>query len=370
MSVNVFPVPASGETSINHLVVDNVSVSVPNGIYAAERFLVDNASLALTVNGFNLTGPTNLNVTNGSLNYDGVTFSWTTRTTGFGNTSIDALTFGNGLYVAGGLNGELRTSTDTITWTSRVSNLISVDTLLFADNLFIAGGSLGIVTSTDAITWTTRTVPSATYTALTFGNGIYVAAGTGGTLLTSTDAITWTTRTSEFGATNIRALAFGNGVYVACGDASQLRTSTNGITWTTRDPLQVTNAFLGAAFGNNTYLIVGLNGIARTSTDGITWTSQPTIGTTVNGAIFANGNFVVAQNGGQLRTSTDGITWTSRVSGTSLNLFGLTFGNNTYVVSGGSSSAPFMSVTGLDLRGPALPRGVTYKYLGPSTTIS
>jgi hypothetical protein len=41
---------------------------------------------------------------------DGIT--WTTRTSGFGATTIRALTYGNNLYVAAGTAGVLTTSTN------------------------------------------------------------------------------------------------------------------------------------------------------------------------------------------------------------------------------------------------------------------
>jgi hypothetical protein len=80
-----------------------------------------------------------------------------------GTTSeIYALTYGNGIYVYGGSNGPLSTSTDGITWTSRTSAHVNSD-----------------------------------IRSLTYGNGIYVYGDSSGRLATSTDGITWTSRTSQ-----------------------------------------------------------------------------------------------------------------------------------------------------------------------------
>jgi hypothetical protein len=120
---------------------------------------------------------------------------WTTRTSNFGNTAILSVAYGNGLWVAGGRSGQIRSSTDAITWTTRTSNL-----------------------------------ETASITSISYGNGLWVAGGTsggyGGQIRTSTDAITWTTQNSNFGNTQISSVAYGNGLWVAAGYSGQLRTST------------------------------------------------------------------------------------------------------------------------------------------------
>jgi hypothetical protein len=116
--------------------------------------------------------------------------SYHTNNGGFGTTTINGVTYGNGLYVAVGESGQLTTSTDGITWTARTSGFDSTNIL-----------------------------------GVTYGNGLFVAVGVGGKLTTSTDGITWTARTSGFGVTVIRGVTYGNGLYVAVGAAGVLTTS-------------------------------------------------------------------------------------------------------------------------------------------------
>ena len=159
---------------------------------------------------------------------DGTT--WTTRTSGFGTTSIRGVTYGDGLYVAVGLSGKMTTSTDGTTWTTRTSGF----------------GTSAIV-------------------GVTYGDGLYVAVGDGGDLTTSTDGTTWTTRTSGFGTTSIKAVTYGDGLYVAVGNDGKLTTSTDGATWTTRTSGFGTSAILGVTYGDGLYVAVGDSGKLTTS---------------------------------------------------------------------------------------------------------
>jgi hypothetical protein len=221
---------------------------------------------------------------------------WTSRTSGFGSTIIRALTFGNGVYVAGGDAGTLTTSTDAITWTTRTSNF-----------------------GADAIY------------ALTFGNNLYVAGGEDGTLATSTDGTTWTTRDSGFGSTEIRALSYGAGVYLAVGDSRTARVSTDGITWTETTNVifsSIINA-TSATFGT-IFVVGGASSALSTSTDGLTWTTR-TSGASGGITALTYGGLYVLGVADRIRTSTNGITWTSRTSGLSGTILGLGYGSLGYV---------------------------------------
>jgi hypothetical protein len=272
--------------------------------------------------------------------------TWTTRTSTFGATDINALTFGNGVYVAAGDAGQLRSSTNAITWTTRTSGFGTtiINALTFGNGVYVAAGRSGtLTTSTDGTTWTTRTSAfgSTEIKALTFGNGVYVAGGNSGTLTTSTDGTTWTTRTSGFGATNINALTFGNGIYVAAGDAGLLRSSTDAITWTARTSGFGTTIIFALTFGNGVYIAGGDNTILTTSTNAITWTTR-TSGLSAGADVFSlsYGGLVynLATNGGEIRTSTDGITWEGTTSGIAVEVPAFAYGNGVFVAAGASGN--------------------------------
>jgi hypothetical protein len=273
--------------------------------------------------------------------------TWTSRTSTFGSTDINALTFGNGVYLAAGDAGQLRSSTDAITWTTRTSGFGAtiINALTFGNGVYIAGGRSGtLTTSTDGTTWTTRTSAfgSTDINALTFGNGVYVAGGQAGTLTTSTDGTTWTTRTSGFGATDINALTFGNGIYVAAGDAGLLRSSTDAITWTARTSGFGATIINALTFGNGIYVAAGDAQMLTTSTDAITWTTRTsglTVGVATLSLSYGGTVFNLGANNGWINTSTDGITWTLSTSGLgNIDLFASGYGNGVFIAAGESGN--------------------------------
>jgi hypothetical protein len=114
--------------------------------------------------------------------------NWTNRTTASFN--INALAYGNGLYLYAGENGILGTSTDAITWTTRTSGTESnINSIAYSDNLYSYVGDSGLIaTSTDGITWQARVSGTVSnLTELNYGNGRHIAVGSSGTLLSSDD---------------------------------------------------------------------------------------------------------------------------------------------------------------------------------------
>jgi len=267
---------------------------------------------------------------------------WTTRTSGFGTTTIRGVTYGDGLYVAGGDDGKLTTSTDGTTWTTRTSGFGSSNIwgVTYGDGLYVAVGDSGtLTTSTDGTTWTARTSGFGTTLILgvTHGDGLYVAVGVSGKLTTSTDGTTWTTRTSGFGTTNIYSVTYGDGLYVAVGEDGKLTTSTDGTTWTTRTSGFGTTTIFDVTYGDGLYVAVGDDGKLTTSPDGTTWTTRTSgFGTTrIWGVTYGDGLYVAGGDDGKLTTSTDGTTWTTRTSGFgTTTIFDVTYGDGLYVAVG------------------------------------
>jgi len=282
--------------------------------------------------------------------------SWTSRTSGFGTTTIVTLTYGT-VFVAAGGSGVLTSSTDGTTWTTRTSGFGSstINALTFGNSLYISGGAAGVLaTSTDGTTWTTRTSgfgSTRVIRGLTSSPSLYVAVG-GGTsvgsgsyLATSTDGITWTSRTSGFGTSVIYGAAFGNSVYVAGGEGGTITTSTDGTTWTTRTS-NISTLLRDVGYADGVYLAFGDSGALRTSTDAVTWTTRTTGMTgTIYGFAYGDGIYLLASGDDELRSSTDAVTWTSRTSGFSGSLIAdATFGQGFFVIAGGSGK---LSTSGL-----------------------
>jgi hypothetical protein len=141
---------------------------------------------------------------------DGIT--WTVRTTP--NGVYNGIAYGNGVFVAsntntGPQNGDdlhkFMTSPDGVNWT-RVSlpAYNSWRGLTFGNGIFVAVGVEGtgnrVMTSTDGTNWTLRTsTADNSWYSVVYGNALFVAVsrtGTGNQIMTSPDGITWTSRTT------------------------------------------------------------------------------------------------------------------------------------------------------------------------------
>lgn len=363
MSISVYPTPSGATTSTYGIAArstGDVSVNLPAGIYynffssngftSFGKLNVGGVEIASSSSAVYLSSPvTSVSITgNLGLNNWSNTISFT--------TTVYSLSYGNGIYSAGGLDAWYWRSTDGVNWSGTKILAFSgnpVWSVLNANGLYLAAVGTNILSSLDAVTWTTRHNYTTTY-AMTFGNGLYLAGGeadmSSASIRTSTDGITWTNRTSTFGNGTVYGIEYGNNVYVAVAalnfsGGGEVRTSTNGITWTTRT-LAVNTGIYGLAYGNGIFVAGGDGGRIQTSTDGITWTSRTSnFGTgRIRKVLYGDGGFLaVGQDGGASTShvvSTDGITWTTRTNtfGTS-TLWAGTFGNGLFVIGGQNNTS-------------------------------
>jgi hypothetical protein len=254
---------------------------------------------------------------------DGITF--TSRSTGMGST-IQNIIPKTGLFVLVGAIGRIFTSTDTVSWVSRVSGVTTFNNCgIWTGAKFVVGNTGFILDSTDGITWTSRAVNgfvlnTDAINAIAYnGSNLYVAVGASGKAASSTDGVTWTSRTS-IATTDFFSAIFANSIFVVGGSNGRLMTSGDGINWTSRVVQFGTTAILGLAFKTGQFIGCGnsVNACCG-SADGVTWTSRTTGAQTNTGwsaVVFANGIFVMVGAGtnAQHFTSSDGITWTSRTA--------------------------------------------------------
>ena len=284
--------------------------------------------------------------------------------------SWSAVTYGNGLFVAGGILG-CATSPDGITWTTRtIPGGGDIRAVTYGNGLFVAVGyfTQNAYTSPDGITWTTRTIPGGTWTAVIYGNALFVAFASNSVCATSPDGITWTTRTIPTG--DFRGIAYGNGLFVAVANNANLTiTSPDGITWTNRGTFTSSSNYMVAlVFANN--LFVGAGGAAGagfyTSPDGITWTVR-TISTsngifsasTGTSIAYGNGLFIAISQSSIYATSLDGITWKTGSLSSVHNWGPVAYGAGNFVAlpTDNASVANYAYVTNLTSA------GTTYRYL-------
>jgi hypothetical protein len=177
---------------------------------------------------------------------DGIT--WTSRTSGFGSTTINKVAYGNGLWVAVGASGTITTSTDGITWTARTANMASntLRDVKYANSLWVVvgggGGSIntgGIAYSSNGTTWTrvndTFTVGTTYSTVVYNGTNWIVGAShsTNNYLYASTPSGTWTAGQSGSSANVSQLFWDGTRNLELSNSNGQLRYSTSSTLGTT-----------------------------------------------------------------------------------------------------------------------------------------
>jgi len=269
---------------------------------------------------------------------------WTTQVTV--SSSISAIAYGNGIWVAGDRYGILRNSTDQgMTWNTISQIFVTgFGALAYGNGIFVASDYLGnIKTSTDTINWNLQTsnFGSSGISAIAYGGGTWVAGGVGGALRTSTDnGITWNTQTSTFGTSPITAVVYGNGTWAAgasAGSNAPIRTSTDGgITWNTQ--VSVFNStIIQIVYGNGTFVAVGDSGVRNSTDGGITWNTQnANLGASVTATVaYGNGVFLLGSgsSGGDLRSSTDnGVTWNTHNSNFSDIINKIAYGDGNFIL--------------------------------------
>jgi hypothetical protein len=269
---------------------------------------------------------------------------WTQQTSSFGTDQINAVSYGNGKFVAVANNGKLATSFDGVAWTQQTSGLgtDSLSTVTYANNTFVAASLAGtLITSPNGTTWTPQTSSfggSPIYSVI-YGSSTFVAGGGSGKIATSINGTAWTQQTSGFGTSAVRAITFGNGLYVAGGADGKIATSSNATSWTQQtSSFLVTDQILGLAYGNGVYVAVGGTGKIATSPNGTAWTQQ-TSGFTgaMRSVTYGYGIFVATAAAGELATSPDGVTWTMQAPGFGADqIYGSGYGAGLYVAVGGN----------------------------------
>jgi len=330
----------------------------------------------------------------GQLYYSSNLTSWTAGSTLSGSTYYNHRLVKNGsvLVYYDPVNGQIKTSTDGISWWIRADGLSQFGTIGMD-----ALGKMWYRQENDAssyyapagnpIAWSRQVHPNQTTAINTMAYGVgssgarWVAGGNTGTIMSAPDGYTWTERTSTFTAGNnfvsntVNAIQFYNNRFLAVGGAGVVAYSVDGDNWI-RTNYNANNVISAAntraiAFGAGLYVVGNDSGIVYSSPDMTTWTQRQTLlGGGVYEITFANSLFVAVCAGGYIYSSTDGITWTqrSRLVGTAVsaggtfegqyvanNLNGVSWGVTPAYPSGlwiavGDSGVTLRSTDGLDWR--------------------
>jgi hypothetical protein len=310
-----------------------------------------------------------------------VDVSWTeVDSSPFGSNytdTINAIAYGNNVFVAAGTGGEVATSPDGNQWTGVTTDAFGEDDVITGiayggvseAKLFVAVSFDGkIATSEDGDTWTV--VDNAT----TFGadkyiNGIacgsvsgsdlfvvvgeYYSGGGKAQIATSADGAEWSAVTDDaiFTKFSISDIAYGNGMFVAVGSDTEnsgkgkIATSTNGTTWVAVTDCKFGEDFdkiNGIAGSGSVFVAVGAKGKMATSPDGAEWSAVGSTTFYVNNGInciaYGNGTFVAGgAEGDKMATSPNGTAWTAvdpNKCGDLSEIRDIAYGNGTFVAAG------------------------------------
>ena len=275
--------------------------------------------------------------------------TWTAGTA-LGSIDLRSVTYGSE-FVAVGLGGVIGSSTagDAFSTTGiTISDASTPDlyAVSYGGSTYVAGGAGGkLLYSTDAATWTVQTSPTSSilYGLATNGSNYYVGVGASGTVIYSSGGKSWTSGTSGV-TTDLMAVGYGNSLYVAVGKGGVVLTSSNGSAWTIQTS-NTTSDLLGVTYGTDSststgrYVAVGASGTIITSTDGSTWTVETALSGNLN-AVHYGSQFMLVGGNGIVYTSTTGQSdsWTARSSGSSSDLYAVTYGSGAYVTVGTSGT--------------------------------
>lgn len=176
--------------------------------------------------------------------------TWTTIVSPFnsGATRINSLAYGGGIWVAGGVNGSLSTSTDEmLTWNTQSSNFgtSTITGLVYTNSTFFATGANGTLrTSTDAISWNTKASWTTTEDAgFRLVENSFVALGATGSYISDDYGDTWGKFTFP---QNINTNAvYGNGIWMRLSTPNIISIYSNSNEKFTLNSVKLTNNIYG-----------------------------------------------------------------------------------------------------------------------------
>lgn len=254
---------------------------------------------------------------------------------------LRSVTYGRGLFMAGGSLGKVFQSYDGTNWTERaVSGAGGFDVIVtFCGDYFIAcpssdGTTTGAVYSSDGTNWFLPSSAQRPGYAVAFGNGVFASANSINAVVVAARPTFWALRQTGLPSVRVNDMSFDSGMFVAVGSSGLIATSPDGTNWTVRAS-GVDQSLRGVAAGNGRWVAVGNGGMLLSSEDGITWTKRTGGVTSSLLSVSAHEAGLLATGvGGVLLQSNNGTLWTQTDSGTSNALFFSSRQNSIFLVGG------------------------------------
>ena len=212
--------------------------------------------------------------------------TWTRRANGLTTSSLNAIIYSGGKFVAVGGYVSL-VSTDGINWSQSSQGLAKLYGYGVAHNgsRYVAVGSLydslnqtfscGIAASSDGVAWQDLS-PAGTQTselrAVAYAAGRFVAVGKAGAIYVSSDGLVWNTANSGV-SLDLQAVQYGGGRFAAVGSNGVILSSTDGLNWQNQSIAGETGSAYSVVYYRNTWLAVTTSYQTGDSSKRAAWTS-------------------------------------------------------------------------------------------------
>jgi hypothetical protein len=283
----------------------------------------------------------------GTLSGWGQTY-WQNVTSPAISDDISAVAFANGTFEAATAQGNVLSSPDGISWTSQAASPGTwLTSITYGDGSWVVVGANGtILVSDDLKTWvkvispTNNKLNAVVFDASPYVNssgsfvGSFLAVGDNGTILSSSDAKTWVTAPSGITSSLTGIAPFFEDV-VVCGDGGIVLNNVQAGGAPTVIETGASSGLNAIIFGPanaddsaNNYIAVGGHGLIIHSpmvVQGMVvapptnWTNAvvPNRSATLWGLSFGNSSYVATGDNGSILASPDGVNWTQQFPGTS-----------------------------------------------------
>ncbi len=283
---------------------------------------------------------------------DGVT--WTELPSSICEDGLNAVAYGNGMYVGVGDFGSIAVSTNATNWTEVLpdrrgfivamacnSNLCIVT----AANIYYSWRypDFSVLVSTNASDWVVPAYAPTSLSDLACSSAIFVGVS-GTAICTTTNGYNW--QTNSVTTNSLHGVKHANGLFFAVGDNGAIYSSGDGLNWTN---VSLTNAgsFYAMDYGNGVYVCAG--NIAATSLDGVAWSLAPSNSPEpICKIAYGDGLFVGASYSGVILTSSNGLNWQVQYTNPNGEAFsGVAFCGGVFLAISGKSGATFESGDGV-----------------------
>ncbi|WOO39663.1 hypothetical protein [Rubellicoccus peritrichatus] len=243
-----------------------------------------------------------------------------------------AIAYGNGIYIAITVTGEILASEDLLIWTE-VAKAQNIARLEFANNCFIGVGYNKSVISKDGLNWLVRSSPTFSTNATDctwFKSQLYIV-GSNGYLAAYNQELNIQTPLTSNTNSSLLAVANNDTCIVAVGSDGVAIRTIDGINWSPVNT-NTTSHLYDLLYANNYFFAVGSNGTICRSPDGIVWNKLNSSVTNDLRNIASDGAQIIVSGWHHtLLISTDSQTWTTIDFSESENINNIAYGNGVFV---------------------------------------